>query len=348
MVNCPIFLDKNDNLLNCNLRYSNFVRPKKIDFKIKFLISEMSNTNYAIVKYEDGSVVPSGSLDNVLAIKNFDIKVKFHSLLSGKEINDSNKQKFYDQVRSLIEKQIYTTTDHLFIHAKVGDYTFLYVSLDNSVRANSKGFSLSKRLDILIDVVKKFINECNDECVIFFSESSRPSFEGGDINNRINEMSWFRIRLIIEIQCNLTYLGECTNNDNIMSFGVSAFCTKFFALKIHSILPRRFLTEGFGSGAIGIKLLTEEIVWGIHFPLDFRGKGQDNLGAKAMIGLCKLMDEYSGSVCAIGDFNTIPGHISQSIEAAISPDKEFIVKDEPTFFGAFYDTVKNDEEWMLL
>lgn len=310
----------------------------------------MAYTNWAVVKYEDGSVVPSGTLDNVLANKNNNIQVKLHSLLTGKKITNKNRLEFIKQIQRLIEDQIYITTDHLFIHVKIGEYTFLYVSLDNSVRANGKGFPLYKRINDLCEVVRKFIAECGDKCVIFFSESCRPSFDGNDINNRINEVSWFQLRLTIEKECKLNYLGECTNNDSIngMSFGVSAFCTADFNQYIHSVLPRRILTEGNGSSAMGIKLLTGEIVWGIHFPLDFKGKDQENLGAKAMKGLCNLMDEYSGSVCALGDFNTIPGHIELSIKATISANREFIIKDEPTFFGAFYDTVKNDQEWVLL
>jgi len=110
---------------------------------------------------------------------------------------------------------------------KVGKYNFLYVSLDNSVRANINGHPLKDHLPEFCDVITTFIIECGGECVIFFSESCRPSFDGGNLNDKKNEMSWFKIRQSIEKQCGLYYLGECTNNDDpcCMAFGVSAFCT---------------------------------------------------------------------------------------------------------------------------
>jgi hypothetical protein len=188
--------------------------------------------------------------------------------------------------------------------------------------------------------------------VIFFSESCRSSFDGGNLSDRKNEMSWFKIRQYIETQCDssssLHYLGECANNDdpNNMAFGVSAFCTKGYLELIENILPRRILTEGFGSGALGIKFTDGSIVWGIHFPLDFKGKGANNLGAKAMAGLCHLMKTQIGSICAIGDFNTIPGEITECIKDAIMPGMHFIIENQLTFFGAFYDSVKTDDKWI--
>lgn len=306
-------------------------------------------TNYAIAKFPK-DIVPASPLDNVLAFKvaGKQIVVKYYSFLDGRELTLEKRPAFNKTVQNLIEKKLFPTTDHLFVCVTVGEYVFLYVSLDNSRRSNSNGFPLMKRLNELCRVVKNAIEECGNKCVIFFSESSRPSFEGNDFNNRINEVTWFQIRRIIENSCGLEYLGECQNNDDPMSFGVSAFCTPNFVANIHTVLPRRIWTEECGSGAVGIKLNTGGIIWGIHFPLDFKGIGPNNQGAKAMTGLCKVLDSYIGSVCAIGDFNTIPGNIDESIRKVIPDNKEFLVKNEITFFGSFYDTVPNTGEWTLL
>jgi hypothetical protein len=96
--------------------------------------------------------------------------------------------------------------------------------------------------------------------------------------------------------------------------------------------------------------MSGQIVWGIHFPLDFKNSGLENMGAKAMIGLCQTMKTYRGSVLAMGDFNTIPGKILSSIVSTIPSDMELLSWDFPTFFGAFYDTVdaREGEVWELI
>lgn len=293
-------------------------------------------------------VVPASDLDNILTLKNFPIEYySIHSPIDGSVITSS----FYDQIVSLTKAKQYTTTDHTPIVIKFGDLFYIYLSLDNSVRANSYGFPLKNRLGKLCDLIKRIIKEIGSECIIFFSESCRPSFDGSNINDRKNEMTWFEMREFIETNCALSYLGESTNNDDLsgMSFGVSAFCTITYKSHIHTILPRKILTEGFGSGAIGVKTKNGNCVWGIHFPLDFKSKGTDNLGAKTMVNLCTMM-KTMGNCCAFGDFNTIPGHIADTIKASIDPELEFVVHDEnPTFFGSFYDEVNiSDRIWYPL
>lgn len=293
-------------------------------------------------------VVPASCLDNILTLKSFPVEsYAIHSLIDGKPMTDS----FNDQIVALTKAKTYTTTDHCPIVMKIGGINYVYVSLDNSVRANGCGHPLKNRLPSLCELVRNLITEIEGECIIFFSESCRPSFDGSNIANRINEMTWFEIRTQIEIQCSLYYLGESTNNDDLsgMSFGVSAFCTGLIKPHIHSILPRKILTEGFGSGAVGVKTKNGNCVWGIHFPLDFKSKGADNLGAKAMVNLCSMMKSM-GNCCAFGDFNTIPGFIADTIKASIDSEFKFvIVDDKPTFFGSFYDEVPvGDRSWYPL
>jgi len=314
----------------------------------------LCGTNYALSYSEENGYVPCSPLDHVLAFKGDNIKIRFFSVLDGTEINKENLPHLCAEVKDLISNKKYPTTDHLFISTEINDTVFLYVSLDNSVRANINGFPLYKRIDKLCEVVHNCISSFGSEknCVVFFSESCRSSFDGSDINNKINEMSWFKLRQKICHCCELEYLGECSNNDDssCMSFGVSAFCTKKSTSCIDGVIPCRILTEGFGSGALGIKLISGEIIWGIHFPLDFKNTGPDNLGAKAMAGLVKVLTTYRGSILAMGDFNTIPGKIMQYILQAVPDNMELLSWNFPTFFGAFYDKVqpRDNEEWILI
>ena len=310
--------------------------------------------SYALAIESDGKVNPASALDNILALSTADIEYYFLCLLTGKKLTDQERPALYSKLREQIAKKEYTTTDHLPICVKVGGHFFLYVSLDNSVRANQNFSALKNgRLANICELVRNAIAECGDKCVVFFSESCRPSFDGADLSNRLDERSWFQMRAQIEELTSLYYLSECSNNEDPsgMAFGVSAFCTVSMKGSIHSVLPRHILSEGFGSGCVGVKLITSEIVWGIHFPLDFKNKGSDNLGAKTMVNLCNLMDSHVGSICAIGDYNLIPGPITESINQAISPNKKFIVKaDELSFFGSYPDKIvpRDGEEWILL
>lgn len=303
--------------------------------------------NYCIKKYEDDSVVPASSLDNILTYSDNQLECQLHSFFTGNLLE--NLEEFYDELKEKINNKIYRTTDHLFLSTTINDCSYLYVTLDNSIRSNVNDHPLKDRIVELCYTVKNAISSLNNKCVILFSESCRPSFDGG-VDDRTNEMSWFQIRNLIENLLRVYYLGECSNNEdpNGMAFGVSAFCTEKTKHLISNIYPRRLTTVGYGSGCIGIRMKTGEVVWGIHFPLDFKNKGTENMGAIVMTELCKTMDDYKGSVCAIGNFNTIRGQIKDTIVNSVAPDKKFILHDELTFFGSYFDTIKTDEEWVLL
>ena len=255
-------------------------------------------------------------------------------------INQETFKTLLQKVKEDSAAGIYTHTDHLITQIEVGGLTILYVSLDNSVRANLNNNPLSGRLLAICETVTKCLEQVNKNCIVFFSESCRGSVGA----------SWFKMRQTIADKCSIQYLGECANNEdtNGMAFGVSAFCTNTCIDLIDAVLPRHILTVGFGSGAIGVKLVTGEIVWGIHFPIDFARTGADNLQYQAMAGLVSVMKSHEGSVAAMGDFNTIPGNPFESIKAAIPEDMELISADHPTFYGAFYDTMvpREGDNWI--
>lgn len=324
------------------------------------LDNSLNGVSYGIEFPDTDDYVPCSTLDHVLKFKNEHLNVKFHSFLDGSEIDKSNIGFFIEQVKSNIIQKKYQTTDHLFISVNHSEtLSVLYVSLDNSVRANMNGFALYRRLDELLRVVMLTIKSLGKECIVFFSESCRPSFDGG-MDNKVNEVSGFKIRQIIEDE--LYYLGECTNNEdaNLMAFGISAYCTKGAKSYVNNVIPVKVLKEGFGSAALGVQIVFDklikpepsnlQIIWGIHFPLDFKNKGVENMGSKTMVKLCETMKMYPGSKFALGDFNTIPGEITKSIMSVIPDHMELISWDIPTFVGAYYDRVKarEGEVWITV
>lgn len=302
----------------------------------------MQPTRLYVVR-DESNVVPATPLDNVLVNTslNVEINCELCDFYEGLVLTDSNTSDFYNRVVSERTSKMYSTTDHLVNVVTFDNVHFVYVSLDNSVRSNTNGCALYKRLDGICDLVNKISNRYNNNCIFFFSESSRPSFDG-DMSNQSNITSWLSMRKKISNKCNLIYLAEKRNNEdfNNMAFGVSAFaCPNVYNL-LSSVYSQSILSEGTGSSALGVKLTTGNIIWAIHFPLDFRNDGQNNHGYIAMVCLQNLMNNYPGSVCAFGDFNTIPGFITTSINSALRPNYKLVYNTQPTFFGSYYDTIK--------
>lgn len=307
---------------------------------------------HAITYYVDTpkGKVPISSLDSVLTRDAASVQCVFYSPFTGELIDSPDDMtKLHEYVIEVIAQQRYDYTDHLFTCVITGQRRTGYVSLDNSVRANQHGRALKNRLDTLLPAVERFAKNLGPGAVIFFSEACRPSFDGGDINNRLNEVTWETIKLRIEEACQMKWLGDSTSNDGVMSFGLSAFRVN----GDHSdliLIPRRILNEGFGSAALGVCFSNQEVIWAIHFPLDFKQEGQSNMGYKTMVSLCELMQTTPNSICAFGDFNKIPGKIANCIvDAANLYDYQFIVDDQNlTFYGAYYDVVepRPNEKWI--
>lgn len=304
--------------------------------------------NFAIKKF-NSTVIPASPLDHVLLYNNPDIKVTFIDFLEGEILTDENKRSFYQKIVDNVDDEVYPTTDHLITCIECDGIYFLYVSLDNSVRSNINLCPLYTRLSAICKLVSKIMESLNNRCIVFFSESCRPSFLGG-MNQKENLVSWLKMRRIISTECNLEFITEERNNNDqsSMSFGISVFCHPNCVDLIDTYFVKNILNEGFGSAAVGIKTATGKIIWGIHFPLDFKNSGADNLGHKTMVNLQELMKSYDGSICAFGDFNTIPGKIYESIKQAITPDFRFDDENTITFFGSYYDTIPLVEEWDML
>ena len=190
----------------------------------------------------------------------------------------------------------------------------------------------------------------DQNALVFFSEACRYSVDivnGKDENRR----EWMSFRRFLESELNLVFLGEKKNNEDSSgkSFGVTAFVDKSTYRWVDEVIPRQLIKEGFGSVALGVNI-DSKIYWGVHFPLDFKGSGELNLGAKTMTSLCKVMDEYPGTQFALGDFNTIPGKIESAIREAMDKGGKIFLRDDgtPTFFGAYYDLVPSETRNVVL
>ena len=302
----------------------------------------MQYTNSYLFKTGD-NISPVSPLDNMLyhsACK--EKNVKFYNYLNGDELNSRERiDEFYHGLVRNAKTGTHATIDHLIYSVVIMGINFLYVSLDNSVRSNMNGVPLAHtRLDRLLGVLGNILAQ-NKRSVVIFSESCRPSFYGS-VNERRDQITWLEMRKTISDKTGLQFITEKRNNDDVsgLSFGLSVWCTDNAYHHIDTYYGKSILDKGFGSVAIGIKLKSGEIVWGVHFPLDFKGKGKENLGAITMSNLIKMMDEYAGSVVAFGDMNTIPGDICQAIQAEISgTEYGLLLNDVYTFFGSYYDTI---------
>lgn len=222
-------------------------------------------------------IVPVSGLDNILKYNTVDnINYKFYSFLSGEVLRDEDRLKFYEQIKLNIKNKTYPTIDHLPIHIQFNNYNIIYISLDNSFGSNICGFPLKDRLPNICFMVNNIIDNCENGCIVFFSESCRSSFDGKK-NNRKNEVKWFKMKNYICKMCDLYYLTECASGDDPDSFGISAFCTKNYMDNVDDIIKSRICTKVHGSATVGIKFITGEIVWAIHFPVDFRSKERKTL-----------------------------------------------------------------------
>jgi hypothetical protein len=319
-------------------------------FNIISLKIIMSAGGFYLNKNEDGLIAPTSQLDHLLVLEDEikDVTLYYLSIFTGEVVTKENYPELVKKVKENIANKVYETTDHLPMKVIHKGITYIYVSLDNSVRANTCGASLYKRIENICDLLRDNINE---KTVVFFSEACRPSFDGDDRVKRPNEVSWFQMRQTICQRLKLIFLGEKANNDdsNQMAFGVAAFATKSACELIHSVLPRQILFESIGSGCLGIKTIKGDIIWGIHAPLDFKGVEDRNLGVIGVRNLINMMKEHKGSCFAIGDFNTIPGPIAEVIKRTIPDDMKMINNpDIMTFFAAFGDVLlpRSDEVWL--
>src|SRR2546428_13511952 len=81
--------------------------------------------------------VPVSPLDGFVQFIGTGITIDYLSFLTGVQITLENYMEFAKDVRYNVENKLYPTTDHLIMRVVMNGITYLYVSVDNSVRANS-------------------------------------------------------------------------------------------------------------------------------------------------------------------------------------------------------------------
>src|SRR5579872_5560167 len=249
--------------------------------------------NRALYRYPDDRVVPMSPLDNVFHHKSIKPPViRWYSPLDGCPLD---VEKLLPELHANITKKIYYGTDHAILVVRIpfdNSYvSFIYVSLDNSVRANTAGHALKNRLSQICSLVRGvLLIEYTAHKIVFFSEACRPSFDGNR-ENKTNIVTWKEMVKMMEKEVPMQWLAEKTYNEDPsgMSMGLAAFYSSpdkdLFIKQIHN---HRLWTEGTGSVTIGIELITGQIVWAVHFPLDFQKSGSDNPAYTTMLNLQKL------------------------------------------------------------
>ena len=287
------------------------------------------------------------------------VQIQYYDLIDGTEITVDNKFNIIKKNTQHMINEEYTTADHLPVVVTITlpndeKIKCVYFSLGNLFKSNINDYSFKNSLKILFDVVNKLIKNIGGKCFAFFSESGRHFLD--------DEMNWDEIVKFICEYCDFQYLWlSRSNKTSDIPFGVLAFASKHFEKDKIDIIsatyssPVEFNLEKCSSllecGPVIIGLDYEKIIiWGIYFPLDFKCIGPENQGAISMTNLCNLMKEYPRSVCAFGDFNTVPGNIENSIINAVDDEFELIWPEFPTFFGSYYDTIPsnpNDQVQLL-
>lgn len=297
----------------------------------------------AFLANDENQYVPAGNLDQVLCCKTCNITIELYTP-EGRVLDETG---YATHAIELIRNKTYTHTDHLILVLVFDEHIVIYVSLDNSVRANISGFPLKgARLNNIAAAIRDIMARYeNKEVVLCCSEAGRPSFDGG-MDAQENRVEWKEMATTIANISGLQYRDVFKNNDHEMAFGIAVFTSPDMTL---TMTPHNLLgDQGFGSVAVQISApgLANDVI-AVHFPLDFRRQGADNHGAITMASLLELIG--STNAVAFGDMNLIrDGGIRDAITAEmasfnkrLSTDKITfrIPVDLPTFYGAFFDTV---------
>lgn len=311
--------------------------------------SKQQNKENLCLFFDKDRVGPVSSLDNILAFKEANIEnYSLLNVIDGSVLTNDNRIEMHNKLIKLVDDKKYFTIDHTPVEVKLENgITYIYISLDNSARSNMSGHPLKNRLPAICELINNIIKNTNGKCVLFFSEACRPSFDG-HVNERKNEVPWFEMRNIICKQCNLQFIGEKRNNDDNsgMSFGLAAFCTMECASHIQDYFGVLLTTKSFGSVALGVKVKSGEIVWAVHFPLNFK---EPMINYEVAIELMKIMETYKGSVFAFGDFNSFDAFADALMKAVDeNPKFNLLINEGLTFYPSYYDTILNDGTYKLV
>lgn len=285
----------------------------------------MEVTYHYPTHYTSGKKVALSCLDRVLT-KDQPI-TRYYCPFTGNRLSA-------DTYRLAIEnakQQRYETTDHAPIEVEVDGIRYLYISLDNTVRSDEAGFSLvsSGRLKNICQLVNKIAPD-----VVFFSEACSKAFDG------VNVVYWLEMREIITSLTGMKYCCECANDfdSNHMSLGVAMFAKASSLAQIQSVQACNILranTQCYGSGAVVVTTKTGKVVVGVHFPLDFKRKGNCNNTGRSLASLIEILNKYDYAI-AFGDMNVIPGSTWSSMKSVLEKNPDWTLSPPYyTYIGSF-------------
>lgn len=309
--------------------------------------SSLSRASFCYPRHASpqGMMHPVESLDGVMYnTNNPRPKITYYCPLTGDILSKSSVER---AIENAVLKR-YFTTDHALLSIEVGLYKVLYVSLDNSVRSMKEGLGLTegfsqsyggRRLEMICDLVNKIQAD-----IVFFSEACRKC-----TNSDSSIVYWPQMKRIISRRTGLTFGCEQANNFSIpqMSFGIAMFygpkldCEGIISEQGVQLLPADSSKNFFGSGAVAVTLNTGHTVVGVHFPLDFVGKDEENNNYRTTKALIKLLEQYDNAV-AIGDMNIVTGNIENCMRKALDSTCWNIARDYQSFFPSFFDIIPDD------
>ena len=281
-----------------------------------------------------------------------DCHISYYNPVNGKLIE--NYDAFVEALELAVDRNdnsSYETTDHAIQAITFKGIRVVLFPRDNSDRSNKAGNPAKDRFEGEMRVLNAVIAQSDLPTFVIMTECCRPSCNGPNFEEDPETKYWVGDMIEqIEDATGMIQIGSAANNADEMSFGVTCWVTKETRRLVRHVSVEPILTEKFGSHVLIIKLKDGTTFGGVHFPLDFRGDGLENLNAKTLIGLIAAMKKYDVKF-VVGDFNHVGGtNIIDAMELVLAENPDFMfatqLKDilsgylpPVTFYGSHIDTL---------
>jgi hypothetical protein len=302
------------------------------------------------IESSGGNKVPVTHLDAV--VTRLEGKISLHSFYDFSALEQGTEElaKFLSNYAADIERNNYSSIDHLILVFEIGGMKAAVINLENSTRSSEAGHPLHLRLDKIVELVNKAKD--NGVQLFFFSEACRHSFPAGikvtPAAIGSEEKKWDEIRSTLIAQCDLRLLKEEVNNKNNpgLPFGVMAMVTMEADELVIESNVIQLLKEG-GNGCIAISVTmnangdgsVEPVTFvGTQLPLNFQ-LGEQAPYVKALDALKEIFTDDE-NIVIFGDFNTVSDE-HYAVIRKVLPATQFTRI--PSFYAAYFDVLPKHE-----
>lgn len=293
-------------------------------------------------------VAPASQLDHVLVPAGVTFPTHYYSLDEGQPlVTESDWQGMYQTLVNNAQTQQYPTTDHLIYSIEVNGVRLVFVSLDNSRRANRAGWSVHRRFPAIGKCLKNIVgNDPTTPIIVCFAEACRLTPDDKHQLHSAVPVEWMKTQLGMNL-----WLSAKNNYFDMDSFGIEVFERNVRRTEV--TIQREDLLEGRGKGCAAVVVnfnATGHKAICVHFPLDFEREGDANetgIAMKRLLQLCSEATAHGWVPVAFGDMNTVKGNPLQAVNRVLGSQTQFVLQPAPeyTFFAAYFDTIETTESW---